>query len=85
MLQTCYTSNKHFRGILRPLPSVFLPASLFFLCLSSSLLRPQCLVLTGPPAARPALVDFVGTFTKNQSLMMCGNVVTVGLNTSNPR
>ncbi|XP_031418369.1 solute carrier family 12 member 3 [Clupea harengus] len=38
--------------------------------------RPQCLVLTGPPAARPALVDFVGTFTKNQSLMMCGNVVT---------
>uniref|UniRef100_A0A4W5QZV4 Solute carrier family 12 member 3 n=1 Tax=Hucho hucho TaxID=62062 RepID=A0A4W5QZV4_9TELE len=36
--------------------------------------RPQCLVLTGPPSCRPALVDFVGTFTKNLSLMICGNV-----------
>ncbi|KAF7242754.1 Solute carrier family 12 member 3 [Varanus komodoensis] len=36
--------------------------------------RPQCLVLTGPPSFRPALVDFVGTFTKNLSLMICGNV-----------
>ncbi|XP_017546628.2 solute carrier family 12 member 3 isoform X1 [Pygocentrus nattereri] len=40
--------------------------------------RPQCLVLTGPPSLRPALVDFVGTFTKNQSLMMCGNVIIGG-------
>uniref|UniRef100_A0A673XSA7 Solute carrier family 12 member 3 n=1 Tax=Salmo trutta TaxID=8032 RepID=A0A673XSA7_SALTR len=40
--------------------------------------RPQCLVLTGPPSCRPALVDFVGTFTKNLSLMICGNVVTGG-------
>uniref|UniRef100_A0A4W4HFF7 Solute carrier family 12 member 3 n=1 Tax=Electrophorus electricus TaxID=8005 RepID=A0A4W4HFF7_ELEEL len=39
--------------------------------------RPQCLVLTGPPSLRPALVDFVGTFTKNHSLMMCGNIITV--------
>ncbi|XP_069488724.1 solute carrier family 12 member 3-like [Ambystoma mexicanum] len=39
--------------------------------------RPQCLVLTGPPNFRPALVDFVGTITKNVSLMICGNVVTV--------
>ncbi|NWX92038.1 S12A3 protein, partial [Nothoprocta pentlandii] len=39
------------------------------------LLPPQCLVLTGPPNFRPALVDFVGTFTKNLSLMICGNVV----------
>ncbi|XP_043913794.1 solute carrier family 12 member 3-like [Protopterus annectens] len=37
--------------------------------------RPQCLVLTGPPNLRPALVDFVGTFTKKVSLMICGNVV----------
>ncbi|XP_029881379.1 solute carrier family 12 member 3 isoform X3 [Aquila chrysaetos chrysaetos] len=37
--------------------------------------RPQCLVLTGPPNFRPALVDFVGTFTKNLSLMLCGNVL----------
>ncbi|MBN3311029.1 S12A3 protein, partial [Amia calva] len=37
--------------------------------------RPQCLVLTGPPSCRPVLVDFVATFTKNLSLMMCGNVV----------
>uniref|UniRef100_A0A8C9G033 Solute carrier family 12 member 3 n=1 Tax=Pavo cristatus TaxID=9049 RepID=A0A8C9G033_PAVCR len=34
-----------------------------------------CLVLTGPPNFRPALVDFVGTFTKNLSLMICGNVL----------
>ncbi|NXU26957.1 S12A3 protein, partial [Thalassarche chlororhynchos] len=34
-----------------------------------------CLVLTGPPSFRPALVDFVGTFTKNLSLMLCGNVL----------
>ncbi|XP_059187816.1 solute carrier family 12 member 3 [Centropristis striata] len=37
--------------------------------------RPQCLVLTGPPSSRPALVDLVTCFTKNLSLMMCGNVV----------
>ncbi|OXB74088.1 UNVERIFIED_CONTAM: hypothetical protein H355_003151 [Colinus virginianus] len=37
--------------------------------------QPQCLVLTGPPNFRPALVDFVGTFTKNLSLMICGNVL----------
>ncbi|XP_006011463.1 solute carrier family 12 member 3-like [Latimeria chalumnae] len=36
--------------------------------------RPQCLVLTGPPNFRPALVDFVGTFTKNVSLMICGHI-----------
>ncbi|XP_040275654.1 solute carrier family 12 member 3-like [Bufo bufo] len=38
--------------------------------------RPQCLVLTGPPNFRPALVDFVSSITKNTSLMICGNVVT---------
>ncbi|XP_053272632.1 solute carrier family 12 member 3 [Pleuronectes platessa] len=38
-------------------------------------LRPQCLVLTGPPNQRPALVDFVGTFTKNISLMICGDII----------
>ncbi|XP_035580842.1 solute carrier family 12 member 3 isoform X2 [Zalophus californianus] len=37
--------------------------------------RPQCLVLTGPPNFRPALVDFVGTFTRNLSLMVCGHVL----------
>uniref|UniRef100_A0A3P8SML4 Solute carrier family 12 member 3 n=1 Tax=Amphiprion percula TaxID=161767 RepID=A0A3P8SML4_AMPPE len=41
--------------------------------------RPQCLVLTGPPSRRPALVDLVSCLTKSLSLMMCGNVVTVGL------
>uniref|UniRef100_H9GCY6 Solute carrier family 12 member 3 n=1 Tax=Anolis carolinensis TaxID=28377 RepID=H9GCY6_ANOCA len=41
--------------------------------------RPQCLVLTGPPNFRPALVDFVGTFTKNVSLMICGNVLVLRL------
>uniref|UniRef100_A0A452RRY3 Solute carrier family 12 member 3 n=1 Tax=Ursus americanus TaxID=9643 RepID=A0A452RRY3_URSAM len=39
--------------------------------------RPQCLVLTGPPNFRPALVDFVGTFTRNLSLMVCGHVLIV--------
>uniref|UniRef100_A0A3B3CSM1 Solute carrier family 12 member 3 n=1 Tax=Oryzias melastigma TaxID=30732 RepID=A0A3B3CSM1_ORYME len=37
--------------------------------------RPQCLVLTGPPNQRPALVDFVGCFTKHASLMICGDIV----------
>ncbi|KAL2079180.1 hypothetical protein ACEWY4_024924 [Coilia grayii] len=37
--------------------------------------RPQCLVLTGPPPLRPALVDFVGSFTKNISLMICGDIL----------
>uniref|UniRef100_A0A8D3ASZ0 Solute carrier family 12 member 10, tandem duplicate 3 n=1 Tax=Scophthalmus maximus TaxID=52904 RepID=A0A8D3ASZ0_SCOMX len=37
--------------------------------------RPQCLVLTGPPNQRPALVDFVGSFTKNISLMICGDII----------
>uniref|UniRef100_A0A7N8XP61 Solute carrier family 12 member 3 n=1 Tax=Mastacembelus armatus TaxID=205130 RepID=A0A7N8XP61_9TELE len=36
--------------------------------------RPQCLVLTGSPSSRPALVDLVNCLTKNLSLMMCGNV-----------
>ncbi|XP_041795788.1 solute carrier family 12 member 3 [Chelmon rostratus] len=40
--------------------------------------RPQCLVLTGPPSSRPALVDLVSCFTKSLSLMMCANVVTAG-------
>ncbi|XP_070827611.1 solute carrier family 12 member 3 [Chaetodon trifascialis] len=40
--------------------------------------RPQCLVLTGPPSRRPALVDLVSCFTKTLSLMMCANVVTDG-------
>lgn len=39
--------------------------------------RPQCLLLTGPPASRPALVDLIACFTKSLSLMMCANVVTV--------
>uniref|UniRef100_A0A8C1PLV9 Solute carrier family 12 member 10, tandem duplicate 1 n=1 Tax=Cyprinus carpio TaxID=7962 RepID=A0A8C1PLV9_CYPCA len=39
------------------------------------LIRPQCLVLTGPPTLRPALVDFVGSFTKNVSLMICGDIL----------
>lgn len=39
--------------------------------------RPQCLVLTGAPSSRPALVDLVACFTKHLSLMMCANVVIV--------
>uniref|UniRef100_A0A8C1E7P5 Solute carrier family 12 member 3 n=1 Tax=Cyprinus carpio carpio TaxID=630221 RepID=A0A8C1E7P5_CYPCA len=40
--------------------------------------RPQCLVLSGPPCMRPSLVDFISTFTKNHSLMICANVITGG-------
>uniref|UniRef100_A0A7N6B9T1 Solute carrier family 12 member 3 n=1 Tax=Anabas testudineus TaxID=64144 RepID=A0A7N6B9T1_ANATE len=36
--------------------------------------RPQCLVLTGPPSSRPALVDLINCFTKGLSLMLCANV-----------
>uniref|UniRef100_A0A3Q3LZH2 Solute carrier family 12 member 3 n=1 Tax=Mastacembelus armatus TaxID=205130 RepID=A0A3Q3LZH2_9TELE len=41
----------------------------------SSSFRPQCLVLTGPPNQRPALVDFVASFTKHISLMICGDII----------
>ncbi|XP_061323057.1 solute carrier family 12 member 3-like [Pezoporus flaviventris] len=40
--------------------------------------RPQCLVLTSPPNFHPALMDFMRTFTKNLSLMLCSNVL-IGL------
>ncbi|XP_073706976.1 solute carrier family 12 member 3 [Garra rufa] len=40
--------------------------------------RPQCLVLSGPPCMRPSLVDLISTFTKNQSLMICANVIGGG-------
>uniref|UniRef100_A0A8C1IFZ0 Solute carrier family 12 member 3 n=1 Tax=Cyprinus carpio TaxID=7962 RepID=A0A8C1IFZ0_CYPCA len=33
--------------------------------------RPQCLVLGGPPSMPPSLVDFISTFTKNQILSIC--------------
>ncbi|KAM6902505.1 solute carrier family 12 member 2 [Xenentodon cancila] len=36
--------------------------------------RPQCLVMTGYPNSRPALLDLVHTFTKNIALMICGHV-----------
>ena len=39
--------------------------------------RPQILVLTGLPNTRPALVDFAYLICKNNSLMVCGNVVEV--------
>uniref|UniRef100_A0A3Q3FZ43 Solute carrier family 12 member 3 n=1 Tax=Kryptolebias marmoratus TaxID=37003 RepID=A0A3Q3FZ43_KRYMA len=40
-------------------------------------IMPQCLVLSGPPNQRPALVDFVGSFTKHVSLMICGDIILV--------
>lgn len=48
-----------------------------WLFLSFTHFRPQCLVLTGAPSSRPALVDLVACFTKHLSLMMCANVVIV--------
>uniref|UniRef100_A0A4W6CVT6 Solute carrier family 12 member 2 n=1 Tax=Lates calcarifer TaxID=8187 RepID=A0A4W6CVT6_LATCA len=38
--------------------------------------RPQCLVLTGYPNSRPALLQLVHSFTKNVGLMVCGHVKT---------
>ncbi|XP_070845933.1 solute carrier family 12 member 2 isoform X2 [Chaetodon trifascialis] len=38
--------------------------------------RPQCLVMTGYPNSRPAILDLVHTFTKNVGLMICGHVRT---------
>uniref|UniRef100_A0A7N9AQU7 Solute carrier family 12 member 3 n=1 Tax=Mastacembelus armatus TaxID=205130 RepID=A0A7N9AQU7_9TELE len=47
--------------------------------------RPQCLVLTGPPNQRPALVDFVASFTKHISLMICGDIIMVSHSWMNKR
>ncbi|XP_046904156.1 solute carrier family 12 member 2-like [Hypomesus transpacificus] len=38
--------------------------------------RPQCLVMTGYPNARPAMLHLVHAFTKNIGLMICGHVRT---------
>ncbi|KAJ3641069.1 hypothetical protein Zmor_027592 [Zophobas morio] len=38
--------------------------------------RPQILVLSGMPSARPALVDFAHLITKNQSMLVCGHINT---------
>uniref|UniRef100_A0A914Z7T2 Uncharacterized protein n=1 Tax=Panagrolaimus superbus TaxID=310955 RepID=A0A914Z7T2_9BILA len=37
--------------------------------------RPQILVLSGNPAARPPLVDFAHAITKDNSLLICGHVL----------
>ncbi|XP_050520398.1 solute carrier family 12 member 3 isoform X2 [Daktulosphaira vitifoliae] len=37
--------------------------------------RPQLLVLTGMPSARPPLTDFAHLITKNLSLLVCGNMI----------
>uniref|UniRef100_A0A671SQP9 Solute carrier family 12 member 2-like n=1 Tax=Sinocyclocheilus anshuiensis TaxID=1608454 RepID=A0A671SQP9_9TELE len=36
--------------------------------------QPQCLVMTGAPNSRPALLHLVHAFTKNVGLMLCGHV-----------
>ncbi|CAH1967079.1 unnamed protein product [Acanthoscelides obtectus] len=36
--------------------------------------RPQILVLSGMPSARPALVDFAHLLTKNLSMLVCGHI-----------
>lgn len=40
--------------------------------------QPQVLVLCGPPHARPPLLDFANLITKNNSLLLIGDVVEVG-------
>lgn len=39
--------------------------------------RPQILVLSGMPSARPVLVDFAHLLTKNLSMLVCGDIKTV--------
>ena len=39
--------------------------------------RPQILILSGPPGARPPLIDFANQITKNVSLLMCGHILKV--------
>lgn len=39
--------------------------------------RPQCIVLTGGPMARPALLDITHAFTKNSGLCICCEVFVV--------
>ncbi|XP_077174265.1 solute carrier family 12 member 1 isoform X2 [Paroedura picta] len=38
--------------------------------------RPQCIVLTGEPMTRPALLDITHSFTKNNGLCICCEVYT---------
>ncbi|XP_078252212.1 solute carrier family 12 member 2 isoform X1 [Rhinoraja longicauda] len=38
--------------------------------------RPQCLLMTGAPTSRPALLHLVHGFTKNVGLVVCGHVHT---------
>ncbi|XP_018578158.1 bumetanide-sensitive sodium-(potassium)-chloride cotransporter [Anoplophora glabripennis] len=38
--------------------------------------RPQILVLSGMPSARPSLVDFAHLLTKNLSMLVCGHINT---------
>ncbi|XP_072372957.1 solute carrier family 12 member 2 isoform X2 [Scyliorhinus torazame] len=38
--------------------------------------RPQCLLMTGAPTSRPALLHLVHAFTKNVGLVVCGHVHT---------
>lgn len=39
--------------------------------------RPQCIVLTGGPMTRPALLDITHAFTKNSGLCICCEVFVV--------
>lgn len=39
--------------------------------------RPQILVLSGIPSARPAIIDFANLLTKRLSLLVCGHVNNV--------
>uniref|UniRef100_A0A670Z5R0 Solute carrier family 12 member 1 n=1 Tax=Pseudonaja textilis TaxID=8673 RepID=A0A670Z5R0_PSETE len=41
--------------------------------------RPQCIVLTGGPMTRPALLDIAHSFTKNNGLCLCCEVYVVSL------
>ncbi|XP_076252109.1 sodium chloride cotransporter 69 isoform X2 [Rhynchophorus ferrugineus] len=38
--------------------------------------RPQILVLSGMPSARPSLIDFAYLLTKNLSMLLCGHINT---------
>lgn len=46
----------------------------YCICKTLHVSRPQCLVMTGFPNARPALIQLVHSFTKNVGLMVCAHV-----------
>jgi solute carrier family 12 sodium/potassium/chloride transporter 2 len=44
--------------------------------------RPQILALTGAPGSRPALIDFAYLICKQNSMLICGQIIRVIINST---